>query len=203
LGRFNLLQRVANPPGQRNGWEILLDLRWYPATLLLYGGGIAAVAGEHYGLLLGLLTKPKLVNELRGREEPPLRVLVPNHLVAKDVALEVFKKNWKFPMSEHLFQHLRESFRALLPVDREYQLHFDRFEYLTALVQADVTDATRTFGCYIYRSHHSDEVTQRVAEEGASVQWPLYKAGWFGGDRSRFLKAKEKVDAVIARLGWD
>ena len=45
-------------------------VRNYPALLLLYAGGIAAVAKERYGTLLRLLTVPRIADGAAGEGTP-------------------------------------------------------------------------------------------------------------------------------------
>jgi hypothetical protein len=37
------IERIANPPGERSGKVVWIELRIYPATMLMYGAGIAAL----------------------------------------------------------------------------------------------------------------------------------------------------------------
>ena len=202
---IDLLQRVANPPGERNGSVALLDLRRYPALLLLYSGGIAAVAGEHHATLLGLLTKPKVTNQRRGSDEPPLRLLTTHEVIEKELANQLWGQRWYAPVSEHIFGLLRESFRVLLSDDRQYQRCFDRFEYLRSLLDVDVLGDVQSVGCYGWRWKHPEEdVRKEIEAEERAVgrNWSPYRVGWFSGHREGFMAAKKKVDDVVARLGW-
>ena len=200
----DLLQRVANPQGERSGNSVLLALRRYPALLLLYGGGMAAVAGEHYGTLLTLLTKPKI--ERYGQDVPPLQGLSPHRVLEKDAANLLLGRNCYVPMSEHFFARLREPFQVLLPDERQYQQCFDRFEYLKTLLEVDKTGDLQSIGCFGWRwKYPGQDVTKEIeAEEGqVSQNWPPYQAGWFQGQRERFMAAKKKVGEVVARLAWN
>jgi hypothetical protein len=203
---IDLLQRVANPPGERSGLVAFLNLRLSPALLLSSGGGLAAVAGEHYGTLFGISSKPKIANERRGGDDPLLYRLTAYEVIEKDTANQVMAQNWYAPVSEHFFRLLREPFRVLLHDDRQYQRCFDRFEYLRSLLEVDVTGEVQSVGCYGWRWKHSEEDVRKEieAEEGAvGRNWPPYRAGWFNGQRDRFMAAKKKVDDLVARLAWN
>ena len=52
------IERIANLPEPQPGYEVWRNLRHYPTLLLIYGGGIAAMAGGNYENLVGLITKP-------------------------------------------------------------------------------------------------------------------------------------------------
>jgi hypothetical protein len=201
----DLLQRVANPQAEQSGQVVLLNLRRYPALLLLYGGGIATVAGENYETLLALLTKSKIVNERYGQDMPPLQALSPYRVLDKDAANLLTGRNCYAPMSEHFFTVLREPFRVLLPDERQYQRCFDRFEYLRTLLEVDVLGEPQSIGCFGWRWKYQEQDVMKAveAEEGlVGKNWPVHKAGWFNGQRERFMAAKKKVAEVVARLAW-
>ena len=42
------------------------------------------------------------------------------------------------PVSDHLYARLREPLRGQIPSDDDYQICFDRFEYLLGLIYADL-----------------------------------------------------------------
>jgi hypothetical protein len=201
----DLLQRVANPQAERSGQVVFLDLRRYPALLLLYGGGMATVAGEHYETLLALLTIPNIVNERYGQDMPPFQGLSPYRVLDNDTANLLTGRNCYAPMSEHFFAVLREPFRVLLPDERQYQRCFDRFEYLRTLLEVDLLGEAQSIGCFGWRRKFQgqDVMKQIEAEEGrVGRNWPAYQAGWFNGQRERFMAAKKKVSEVIAQLRW-
>ena len=56
------IERIANPPGSRNGYTLWINLRRYPALLLLYAGGVASIAAHKYSTLAALLVKPVVLD---------------------------------------------------------------------------------------------------------------------------------------------
>lgn len=48
------LTRISHPTNKQVGLVFLVKLQMYPALLLFYGGGIAAIAGEHYSTFADL-----------------------------------------------------------------------------------------------------------------------------------------------------
>lgn len=201
---IDLLQRVANPPGERNGRVVLLGLRRFPALLLLYSGGIAAVAAEHYDTLLALLTTPKVFDPYEP-DQPLLCALSAHRVIDRDSFNKAMGQNRYAPLSEHLFSVLREPLRTLLPDDRQYQKCFDRFEYMKCLLEAAVTGDPQAIGSFGWRWKYRDQdVMKEIEEEEARLgaSWPPYQVGWFQGQREQFVAAKDKVIGVVARLGW-
>jgi hypothetical protein len=203
---IDLLRRVAHPPAEYIGNPTLLRLRRYPIMLLLYGGGLAAVAAENYRSLLALFTKPKVPNEFEhGTDGPLLHLLMPADVIDKDLANRVMNQRWYAPLSEHLFHVLREPMRSMLHDDHHYQRCFDRFEYMRSLLEVDTTGKLLTVGSYAWRWRlpHQDIRQEVGAEEAeAGAEWAPYKAGWFRSQRQRFLAAKSKVDQAVLRLAW-
>jgi hypothetical protein len=107
-------------------------------------------------------------------------------------------------MNRIFFRLLREPFRVLLH-DRQYERRFDRFEYLRSLLEADVTGDVQTVGRYGWRWKFAEEDVRKeieAEERAGGRKWPPYQAGWFNGQRDRFMAAKKKVDEMIAGLRW-
>jgi hypothetical protein len=119
-------------------WVIM---RLYPALALLYGGGIAALARGHYSTFAALLTKV-IVRSLTG-ERPLVLSLYPQAAVQERVAqlLPGLERHYT-PMSDHLFDWLRDPLREFILADDVYEKPFDRFEYLRALVHGDILQKT-------------------------------------------------------------
>ena len=188
-----------------------IALRSYPALLLFYAGGIASVANHRYDTLSILLTRVRIRN--LNDVKPLVLSLYAWAVIPDEIGhhLPGLEKH-KFPGSEYLFRVLREPLRELLPDDSEYQSAFDQFEYLLALVHADLLEKEgRGFwapiGCFGYRhtswgvnheEHPSKVVERQIAEKGAT--WPLVRASLFDGSVERVKIVKAAVDQMIHRL---
>ena len=103
---IDLLQRVANPQAGMNGTSLLGHHR-FPALLLLYSGGLAALAADRYETLLDLLTKPRLYDRYE-HERSPLYALSPHQVIDTDSLNKVMGQRWYAPFSEHAVHVLRE-----------------------------------------------------------------------------------------------
>lgn len=203
------LERIANPSGGQSGMTLWIDLRRYPALLLLYTAGIAAVAAGRYGTLKDLLLDPKV----RNHEEKSLVLAVyPGQVIDKQAAelLPGLERRYT-PLNDHLHARLREALREYLPDDARYDKCFDRFEYLLALVHADLRDkATRGYwapiGRFGWKVHHDPERTivaevQRELDEQED-RWPPLGAGLFGGSAERVRAVKAWLDERLQKLAW-
>jgi hypothetical protein len=129
-----ILQRIGDPPGGGAGLIAWIGLRRYPASVLMYAGGIAALAGKRYGNLAAILT-----TTLKGSAEHEIdiaAVCLNAATVMRDGLQKLVpgKQDRHTPFSDHVFETLRDAFRIVLPVDSEYEEMFLLFEYLLALV---------------------------------------------------------------------
>jgi hypothetical protein len=205
------LQRIANPAEGGGGLVYLLKLRSYPALLLLYSAGLAAVAAGNYATLAAVLTKPKARDD-QNKNEAICSVVFP--IAVNDQGV------WKTmpgldrgltTVSDHLFNKLRGPLREFLSRDEDYQDVFDRFEYLLGLVHADLNRREADggwwgpVGCFARRGRHfhqegrvSQKIGIEIEAEGAN--WPLLKAGLFGGSLEQLKAAKAKFDGFLGRM---
>jgi hypothetical protein len=204
----NCINRIVNPSGERNGYTMWLNLRLYPALLLLYGGGIAAIAGGHYGNFAALITKPSIRD---GNENKPLVTTLSTWDVMEQKhgqQLPGMDRRYT-PLSDHLYEVLRNVLRDILPDEAQYQKCFDRFEYLYALVYADFNlkqggDGWGPIGCFGWRYRHRNSLMKELDEEIANVgkEWPPLKAGLFDSSVERVREVKGVLDAHIQKLSW-
>lgn len=202
------LERVANSSDQWNGNSVWLKLRRYPAMLSAYAAGIGALANERYANLAAVLTGPQ-IKEI-GRDAQPLAVGVHAWSVLdKDVAARLPGMGNRFtPVSLWLEDTLREPLRHLIPDREEYTRLFDRYEYLQALVVADLTRQDwegrlwAPVGSFGWRWRHAGGEAQQIANEveSAGADWPLLQAGLFGGSLDQFKEVKQKVDEFWTRV---
>ena len=206
------LQRIANQADSGGGLVYLINLRRYPALLLLYGAGLAAVAAGNYQTLAALLTKPKVKND-EGKQEEICSVVYPIRVMEQDVGHLLPGMNRHFtPVSDHLFGKLRVPLRDYLPRDEDYMEAFDRFEYMLGLVHADLnrweTESGTWWGpvgCFGRRGRHilhEGNVSQRIGAEieAEGSNWPPLKAGLFGGSLDQAKIAKSKFDGFLSRI---
>ena len=173
------------------------SLRVYPAILMLYAGGIAATASGRYETLLALLSQPKirckkysdslsawLISALRGAMQQDIFMAIPG------------LENMHIARSVRLLHVLREPLREFLPGDDNYWRTFNRFEAIRSLWLAD-TDGVVLDGVFTHRRYGSSEesvLTEMLDEQQAmGNDWPLFKAGFFGGQPERWDKALKQV----------
>lgn len=208
------LKRVANPFDDytRSTRSVRDGLSLYPALLLMYGGGIAAIAAQNYHNLAVLLnTKVKVINEPE-RQPAALALSVYRVFEASSTARWLPDvRTEDFAGHERLNKILREPAAEVLPQDDDYQKCFDRFEYLLALTYADL-DAKRRVSDHFYapQALFASEARRRRRERGTPDEvneeakemrdaWPPLKAGLFDSSYERFKKV---MDGCVANGGF-
>jgi hypothetical protein len=208
------LQRVANVSERWGGLTAWKELTLYPALLLLYSGGIAAIAAGRYDTLRSLLFEPS-IRDIRG-ERPPITALHTENVMGKHVQKRLPETGKHYvPLSDYLFETLREPLREVLPDDSDYERCFDLFEYLSCLLYVDnryeeipeeETWIAGPRGRFMWRhfSHGyvkpnsvAEAVDKEVAKHGE--EWGLLRAGGFNGSLERYEKVKKATDNFIKR----
>lgn len=204
------LERI-NVPRKEGSWiDIWFNLKFYPSLILLYTGGISSIIANHYNNFAALFSLPKYSDE---RIEIPLALkLAPNKVIRKSEAEIIFnKKNYRTPLNDHLQQLLRETLREYLPDENEYIKIFDKFEYLFALIYADLHEKQyeRIWGppgCFLWRNrdeperHIINKIKTESSEEGDN--WPPIKAGLFDGSFERFQYIEKEFINFLKQIPY-
>ena len=210
---IEMVRQIANAPAIFSGYTVWVELQRYPAMFLLYAAGIAAVAAKKEEVLMRLWSLP--VRELND-EEPAARSLNPwkviDHGLAKSLPT-MPRERLIAPMSEYLLNALREPFASLIPAQLDYEKVFDRFEYLSALIQSDMSARGKDgpfhrwyhVGRFGWQSRHGKAQAIKAIEHEIETQgedWVLLRHGLFEGDLSKLLEVKAEIDQRAATLGW-
>lgn len=204
-----VLERIGNPSGGKAGLVAWLNLRLYPALLLLYASGVAAIAADKYSTLAALFNRPTYNEDSEGM--PLVLKLVPVKIVDKNAMNQMLGKSFYTPVSEHLVKVLRAPLREFLPDEVVYERTFDRFECLFALVYGDclkrrgrgVWGPVGRFGYKLGNSEGQNPLKDLLAEaEHQKEAWGPLKAGLFGGDYSRFGEIAVEYARAVSNLNW-
>jgi hypothetical protein len=205
------IERVANSR-EIPGTSVWIDewTRMYPAAILLYVAGVSSLAGNRPGLLAHLLTKI-FVRE-NGERSPLVLKLGDNWRNLGPAASDIPKySNSRVPFSDHLFDLIRPSLQPYLPDDGAYDEYFDRFEYMLSMTFHDLWimkyhDSARgalpgrfTAKMAGVRGSNICNVVLREAED-AGEAWAFFRAGLFGGNKDRLLKASEAANNTVRSL---
>jgi SIR2-like domain len=131
-------KRIADQSGPEAGKVIWLGLRRYPALVLLYGMGLGALANSNYRFLKKCLDLSLRVDSYKP-DEPTATTLHNQNVLAMD-AQKVLpgREREHTPLSNHLFEVLREPLREYLSDDAMYEATFDWLEFLFCLAHIDL-----------------------------------------------------------------
>lgn len=211
-----IVERVAATGATNTGKSHWVSLRFYPALLLLYTGGLAQLARGNYSALASLLLQPKL-NAQDGNYS-----LIEQVYASSVIGDEQFRTalcgaaEYELPVSAYLYVSLRERLREFIPSDKEYSGLFDRFEYLLALVWTDLKpESTRVdwipvggpLGLFASKAMGRgepsiiDQIYLELSDLGKS--YPLLRSGLFGGSPGRLRSASQRVAAQIELIQQD
>lgn len=138
-----VVSRVLDISPPQSGTTILLNLRRYPVCMLLYAGGIAAIAAKKYETLRVLLkdTRTSIDMPIDGKDDLLIRKLVLGRVLDAEVLNRCLGgQQYKTPLHDRLHSFLHDTLRPFLPNDHRYDDAFDRFEYLFALVYLDAQE---------------------------------------------------------------
>ena len=204
------LDRLVNLPPGVNVNLTWVSMRLYPALALLYAGGMTAIAGGHYSTFAALLTKV-IVRSLT-EERPLVLSLSPKAVVEDRVAQLVpgLERHYT-PMSDRLFDWLRDPLRGFIPADDAYEKTFDRFEYVRALVHGDILQKIGKPiwghpGRFVWK-HNSGrtsilgELENELNKEGGN--WAPFKAGLFDGSKGRIREIRQGIDKMVSEIPWN
>jgi Caspase domain len=206
IGGFSELNEM------RSGNLLWLRLRAYPATLLLYAGGIAALEGKNYVGLATIFNTP--VRDYRKGSGETVPIVVPTIDAMLDVdradgfkKLSAHERNYA-PRSEYLFTRLQPTLEDILGLGGRYETLFDRFEVLYSLVYADLTDGD--WGppgrfAWKYRRGIGGNPFKSIIDEAKDYRdrWPVLQAGLFRGSHTRFEQITDRFQSgLLNRLPW-
>lgn len=157
---------------------------------------------------------PKTASRVR-RGSPLVLVVNTADVIPHDVGQHLpGMERHRTPVSDHLFSVLREPLREYLPDDTQYEKCFDRFEYLLALVHADLYEKLGQsvwgpIGRFGWRGRHFREfgpetIMSEIESDAAAAgdNWSPLQAGLFNGSMERFSRIKQEFDNLIKDLNW-
>ncbi len=172
------------------------QMRFLPASFLLYSAGMAAIAAEKYDTLQMFFSESKSFT--KGQTEPLIENASIRVSFINRAANELFapKNKRKTPGSDWLFERLKSSVGQFVGEEVRYAELFNRFELLLSMSYCDLIDKEWVpSGRYGWQQlgpeHPVSLFLQEIGAEGDD--WPPLRAGMFGGSAER---AKEALTTV-------
>ena len=204
-------QVAVLPPYSGQHYMLWLNLQRYPATLLLYAGGMAALAAGHYDTLAALLTKPSIKDNEVFEQRPAVLTLAADTIMNHEQGHRLHGRAVYTPISNRLHPIIQTLLREFIPDDQRFMALFDRFEYLLGLVHTDVQEQVAQyfwgpsgqFG-WRYRGNKDKGPSAAVAAEveAEGQNWPPLQVGLFRGDLARLKEVKAAFDEEVSRFRW-
>lgn len=210
-----IIERIIDDKQASGGKVTWLALRFYPSSLLLYSGGIAAISSQKYENLFTMFSTrigPKYSGEAR---KEILQIVIEEAVDLERTkifkTLPGYERNF-VPRSEYLFKVLQPVIDDLLFLGNRYEEMFDRFEVFLALVYADLDN--RRFGnfwgplgrfAYKHKSRGMrDKPFTEIINEAKYYDndWAPLKAGFFNGSYERFNEVSTEFEKLINQTNW-
>lgn len=216
-------QRIADQRSFQTSFMVLTNLARYPALLLLYGTGIAALAAHNYRFLRALFGL-KVKYDGYKPEKSVAATIDDQAVLTRDHQHQTLGNRYT-PLSDHLFEILRDPLREYLPSDGEYDRTFDWFEYLLCLCHcnAEVSrsdlqenkakDPNFTLWCSVgrfgWKGHNEGEPNIQAETELIKNQpspekvAAVIKAGFFessGQHEDKYRDVKGALDRFIDKV---
>jgi Caspase domain len=205
------LAEAEKGSGGNVGW---LRASWYPLVYLMYSGGIAALSAERFEVLRSILTCRIQGDDQTGTRSSPLVFRAMGEVIEISEAFKAIPGHEQYyaPRSEYFFRTLQPNLEDLLFVGKSYEMLFDRFEILLALVFADIRAVEGNervwgppgrFGWKQRRGFGSNPFDELVAEaESLGNHWGPLRVGLFGGSIERFRKIVAGYRELLKELHW-
>ncbi|SMC61771.1 toll/interleukin-1 receptor domain-containing protein [Kibdelosporangium aridum] len=193
---FHALTRVLNRPTKRSTRfnEPWVAASAYPALLLLYAIGVAAMASGRSEVVYRALTDVKV----QASGDTVLRALALRHVVDPRLA-ESFPSARGLPHRYVLSRHLRLCLRTAfedISDDRDYQAAFEEFEYLRSLLELHDTAFTSLGEFAFHCAENRIAVHERV-KKLLSADSALLASGAFSGVVNNVIAARRQLDTTV------
>jgi hypothetical protein len=196
-------RRLSDGAGEGGGHTAWLALQWYPALLLSYAGGIAAVAAESYDSLLALMHAR--VGTSRGDARLVAAATTGISDLRRHFKLLPGHESQHVPLSEHLYETLKPILEEILFLGSDYDRAFDIFEIMYAVEFMYQSERgwgpVGRFGWKAGRG--GSRPLRQLADDAAAASgiWPPLAAGLSGGSPEKLKENLDTLNAIVARSG--
>lgn len=213
------IEEIANTDNRRSGNIDLLNLKNYPALLLLYAGGIASIASKNYYNLYAIAIEAKCGNRAEYGRQTSIGKNIYNYSVfdTKSIAERVLNMNNKYtPISDYIHYYLRGFMKEIIPLDLNYDRAFDYFEYMLGLINIDRNYSTFKEGkksiwgpigrfCWGYVYNQTESPVNLVSLELDKLgdEWLPLKYGLFDGKKERVIEIKQRYDEFLKTVNYN
>lgn len=198
------LTRLAKSPVQ-GGYELWSDMRRYPAALLIYAFGIAAVQTGNLEALRSLFDV-----RLRRRNEEDLHVGLCTSfwtIGGKSFSLLPGREREYTPLHNHSGQYLLRLLRNSVDGEADFNLLFDEFEVLLSLSLGAQQGQNHFWvppGAFGWRRDNRELVLQKIRDSIVSQaeRSPYLEKGLAGGDATAAEANIAAFENFCGQLRW-
>jgi SIR2-like domain len=189
ISRFG---KTRSGPGGLIAWDYL---RYYPATLLMYGGGLAALAGRQYHNL-SVILKASVWEDAYGEPRAAAGYLNQAHVMRDGLGKFLpVQEHALTPLSDYLYETFADALSDFVSPDESYRDLFALFEYMSGVVAWSSGEKTHP-GVGRCRWSHP----KMFSEDGpTAADQPQIKAmikPLFGSEES-YQNAKKEYDSWV------
>jgi hypothetical protein len=194
------IERLMGLKANFGGYDYLIDLQLYPATLAFYAVGLGFVTAGNYAGFTALLKEFQTsAGEMNHKIESASERLQLQYSIHKDVLNQALGNQYYTPGSDRVFNLFVPIFQKYLPSVADFENLFDRFEFLNALVLADYRASKDKsicgwWGRWAWRNReYGGHISELLKEERNQLgpNWPPIEAGLFA--------SVERFDEILER----
>lgn len=174
----NTLKRIASAAEGMHttsspAWGTMVYL---PVLILRYTCGISCVASGDFKLLYLMST---MQVKTRYKLEPFVKISDAQTVIERDHLNKMEGANYYLPMSEFIFKYLRPYFKNLIPIDSDYELFFDYYEFINAINYIKYSEhGWYPMGRFAYKNGNiADDILKKAETEKSNFE--LIKSGFF------------------------
>lgn len=191
--RINLL---GDPSTKGSLW----GLAAYPATLIAYSAGIAALSSGKHKTLHSVLWKRLPQSKYRTEDKIAAISLLCDGMLFNNIGNVVVEFETKpSPLSWHIEKTIRPAINELIGNEADCQRYFDQFEIMVALIGGNLPGRTPTRqGCYWYRERFNtcEDLAMIL---GGGLIGDLSRLDWFGGDSERGFSLIRELEEFVRK----
>ncbi len=203
---ISALDRLGSFPLVSQYYKDWLPLRFYPALLVFYAGGVSAIASGNYSVLADMLystTSYDTGTMTRGPLIFSANLYLFEHSLAQMRYQPQIKQGYSLPYRIRESSGLWETLAPYVPSRDLLDMHFDMFEYLFGLALVDQRlevfgNAWAPKGLISFGNRRMQlegflgSIDANIGRDGA--EWPPLKAGMFGASMDRLQRARKNYD---------
>lgn len=191
-----------------NGLTVMLNLQLYPAMLVLYTGGVAAMAAGNASNLKALLST---TYQEQHRESDLLVERANGWLLDGNQGNAVLGlERRKTPLSDHVHDVITENFPQTLVVKDNFALEYDRWDVLLCMTVAhnrlkQESGQWAPVGRFAWRSETNGKTGLDIIFEEIEThqkEWPPLTAGLFNASLEDAQAAHELVKGMAQRISF-